>query len=180
MGSVLSVYVRRWNSARKFEPWMLNARPYDLAKNRTSWEFISERSAIEHVSDRHNIDLNAGRDFIHDQSYIAASVGTAVLQYIALSESTHTPTATDTTLTGEITDSNGLARAQASTDSHTAGTNTSTIGNTFNATGSYVAVQLGMIFTASSGGTGNNEATFSSTNLNAGDSLQTTWTVTLG
>jgi hypothetical protein len=189
MTSTLAAYRSRWNSKRIFEPWMIHARPYDLEKNRTTPEFLSERPAIDRfdgklyreyqqISERHNIDTNAGRDYIHDQSYITPA-STAVFQYVATSESSHTPTATDTTLTSEITDGNGLARA-AGTGSHTASTNTSTMQITFNATGTYTAVQLGGLFTASSVGTMNNEATFSSTNLNSGDSLQLTWTITLG
>jgi hypothetical protein len=126
----------------------------------------------------HNIITNGGRDYLHTQGYITPA-STAVFQYIAVSSSTATPTATDTTLASEITTS-GLARAVATTDSHSAGTNTSTVGITFTASGTLTAVQLGALFTASSSGTMANEATFSSTNLVSGDQLQLTWTITLG
>lgn len=184
----LTAQVSRWKGKRLYEPWMQGARPYDLEKNREPYEFLSERPTLDRfgsvnrdfelISERHNLDTNAGRDYIHDQSYTTGA-NTAWFQYVAVSESTHTPAAGDTTLASEITDTNGLARA-AGTGAHTAGTNTSTVTITFTATGTYTAVQLGALFTASSSGTMNNEAIFSSTNLNSGDGLQLTWTITLG
>lgn len=184
MGSVLSAYVSRWNNQRKFEPWMKYARPYDIIKNRTPFEFISERPCIDRfdlrlISERHNIDTNSGRDYIHDQAYVPPAT-TAVFDWVATSTSAHVPAAGDTTLASEIVDGNGLARAQASLSSHTGGTNTSTEQITFTATGTYTGVQLGALFTANVVGIMNNEATFSSTNLNSGDGLQLTWTITLG
>lgn len=134
------------------------------------------------LSIRHNILLNSGRDFLHNQGYIAASVGTAVLQYIALSTDVAAPNAADVTLASEVT-TNGLARAQATTDSHTAGTNTTTIAFTWTASGTVNGIQKCALFTAAGpppAGTMANETTFTVTNMNATDQLSLQYTITLG
>lgn len=134
------------------------------------------------LSIRKNILLDSGRDFLHYQGYITANVGTAVLQYIALSTDAGAPAHGDTTLTGEVT-TNGLARAQATTDSHTAGTNTSTIAFTWTASGTVNSIQKCALFTAAGpppAGTMANETTFSVTNMSATDQLSLTYTITLG
>jgi hypothetical protein len=133
----------------------------------------------EQISISHNILLNGGRDFLHNQGYITASVGTAVLQYIALSTDAGAPAATDTTLTAEVT-TNGLARAQATTDSHSVGTNSTTIAYTWTASGIVNSIQKCALFTAIAAGTMANETTFSVTNMSATDQLSLTYTITLG
>jgi hypothetical protein len=178
-GSYLQVQARKWKGTDSTPVYTkeldhlvktFQVRPWDLRKCYEDFEEISVR---------HNIITNAGRDYLHTQGYINPAV-TPVFHWIAVTSSTVAPAAADTVLDAEIADGNGLARAVATTDTHSGGTNTSTIGITFTATGSYTAVQKGMLFTASSSGTGANEATFSSTNLASGDQLQLTWTVTLG
>jgi hypothetical protein len=178
-GSYLAVKARRWKGTEQVPVYTkeldylvktFQVRPYDLRKCYDDFEEISVRR---------NIITNAGRDRLHTQGYITPAV-TPVFQWIAVTSSTVAPAPGDTTLDAEIVDANGLARAVATTDTHTGGTNTSTIGITFTATGSYTAVQKGMLFTLSAAGVGANEATFSSTNLASGDALQLTWTVTLG
>jgi len=179
-GSYLAAKVRRYTGSATWPVYTKEldylvktdqVRPYDVNKlYHDDWEQLSTR---------HNIITNGGRDYLHTQAYIGTAA-TATLKYIAVSSSTVTPAAGDTTLNAEIVDANGLARAVSTTDTHTAGTNTSTVGITFNATGTYTAVQLGALFSAASAGTMANEATFSSTNLASGDSLQLTWTITLG
>ena len=71
----------------------------------------------------HNLLTNAGRDVMHSNCYTNVTTGTRGFNYIAVTESTITPAASDTTLAGEVT-TNGLQRAAASpAASHTTGTN---------------------------------------------------------
>ena len=75
---------------------------------------------------QHNLLTNNGRDVMHSNCYTNTSTGTRGFNYIAVTESSITPAASDTTLAGEIT-TNGLGRAAASpAASHTTGTNSST------------------------------------------------------
>lgn len=124
-----------------------------------------------------NLITNAGRDFLHQQGYQTTGLGTNGLNYIALSNDTVTETATSTTLSTEIT-LNGLGRAQG-TVTHTAGTNTTTIDKIFTATGAQAA-QKAALFTAASVGTMNHVLGFTQRSLISGDTLEITYTITLG
>lgn len=128
---------------------------------------------------------NGGRDALHEQ-HLKKSSQPAGFQWGALSASAHTPAAGDTTLEAEITTgSGGLVRAEM-TFAHTAGTNTSTLTNTWTANGSDalpVTVQLWANFNkVTSGGTmGEQDKLSSSATLSAsGDSLTVTFTLTAG
>ncbi len=123
-----------------------------------------------------NVITNAGRDFLHTQGYGAAGVANG-LNFIALSNDTLTETATSTVLSNEIV-ANGLSRASG-TVAHTTGTNTTTVDKTFTATGSQSA-QKAALFTASSAGTMNHVLSFSQRALISGDTLQCTFTITIG
>lgn len=138
-----------------------------------------ELSSVDLISDETtwNVITNSGRDFLHTQGYATAGIGTNGLNYIALSNDTLTETATSTTLSTEIA-ANGLARAQG-TVNHTAGTNTTTVSRTFNATGTQ-SCQKAALFTAAAAGTMNHALAFTQRNLVNGDSLQVTFTITLG
>lgn len=127
--------------------------------------------------ENHNLITNEGKDFISAQVG-STSPGSNGANYIALSDDTTAPAATDTILTGELS-GNGLDRAQG-TYSHTAGTNTFTVSNTFTASAAVNGVQKTGLFTASSSGTMMAENTFSSVNLISGDQLTITWTITVG
>ena len=71
----------------------------------------------------HNLLTNAGRDVMHSNCYTNATSGTRGFNYIGVTQSTITPAAGDTTLTGEVT-TNGLQRVAASPPAtHTTGTN---------------------------------------------------------
>jgi hypothetical protein len=177
-GSLLEAQVRRfkgndttpvYTKELDYLKKTFQVRPFDLEKLYDEWD---------HLSTRHNIITNGGRDYLHTQGYITPAA-TAVFQYIGVTSDTVAPAAGDTTLTSEIT-TNGLIRAVATTDTHSGGTNTSTVGITFTATGTLTAVQKGALFTAVTVGIMANEATFSSTSLVNGDQLQLTWTITLG
>jgi hypothetical protein len=137
----------------------------------SSYELIDEETVLNQIT-------NVGRDFIHTQSYGTAPAGNG-LNYIALTNTAITPAAGDTTLSGEIT-TNGLARAQATTNTHTAGTNTTTLAITFTCATAPQACQAAALFTASSSGTMNNELTFTQRSLQIGDQITITYTITIG
>ena len=129
--------------------------------------------------DKHNLLTNSGRDWMHAQVYTDTSAGTRGAGYIGLSSNTGTPAATDTTLAGEIT-ANGLQRIDAGTKTHTAGTNSTTIQHTFTASAVHTAVVKASLFNAASNGFMAHINTFTAVTLQASDTLQVTWTVTLG
>ena len=126
-----------------------------------------------------NIVPNSGRDWVHNQLYINAVAGTRGAGFIALTTDATGTDVTDTTLPSEIT-TGGLARADASTKTHTNGTNTSTIQHTFSATATHTDVQMSGLFNAASSGDMAHEDTFTAVTLNNGDDLQVTWTLTAG
>jgi hypothetical protein len=126
----------------------------------------------------YNQITNAGRDFLHQQGYQTSGLGANGLNYIALTNTAITPAAGDTTLSGEIT-SNGLGRAQG-TVAHSAGTNTTTVDHTFTCATSSQACQATALFTAASSGTMNHELTFTQRTLQVGDTIDLTFTISLG
>lgn len=138
----------------------------------TEWECLANNI--------HNLLTNAGKDYFHAQDYTNTGAGGVGVNFIALTESSITPAVTDTTLTGEIT-INGLARAIATTLTHSAGTNTTTLSKTFTATGSFTSVLASATFNAGAAGTMAHIANFStgSGTLISGDQLAVTWTQTL-
>ena len=130
------------------------------------------------AKDKKNLLTNDGRDLFHAQCYTNTSAGTRGSGFIALSENATAPADGDTAVAGEIS-TNGLARADATTKTHTTGTATTTIQHTFTAAAAFTAVQKSGLFNASSGVTLTHENTFTSTALATNDQLQVTWTLTL-
>lgn len=130
---------------------------------------------IYHHED-HNLITTAGKDFISAQIG-STSPGSNGANYIALTTTSLNPTASHTTLSGEIT-GNGLARAQG-TYAHSNGQNTFTVSHTFTASATHTNVQGAGLFTASSGGTMMAENTFTAVTLANNDQLTITWTITL-
>ena len=128
---------------------------------------------------KHNLLTNSGRDWMHAQVYTDTSAGTRGAGYIGLSSNAAAPAATDTTLTGEIT-TGGLQRIDAGTKTHTAGTNSTTIQHTFTASTVHTAVVKASLFNAATNGFMAHINTFTAVTLQASDTLQVTWTVTLG
>ncbi|WP_141576128.1 hypothetical protein [Actinomadura sp. WMMA1423] len=125
---------------------------------------------------------NGGRDHALACVY-GTSAQPAAANYIALTANSTSPSASNTSLSGEITTSGGgLVRAQA-TYAHTNGQATATLSKTFTANGSdslpVVIAKIG-IFNAASSGTMTNETLLSATaTLSAsGDSITITDTVT--
>lgn len=127
---------------------------------------------------------NSGRDFLHEQGYQGTGAGqgsytaTNGLNYIALTNTAVTPAAGDTTLSGEIA-TNGLSRAQG-TVTHSGGTNTTAIDHTFTCATAPQACQASALFNLTSSGIMNHELTFTQRSLQIGDTIDITYTITLG
>lgn len=126
-----------------------------------------------------NLLTNGGRDFFIAQCYTNESAGTRGSNFIALTSDSTGADAGDTTLPSEIT-TGGLARAAATTNDHTNGTNSTTLAKTFTASATHTAVQMSGLFNAASSGTLSHENTFTSVTLQSSDTLSVTWTTTLG
>lgn len=125
-----------------------------------------------------NLITNPGRIFLHKQGYDTTGLSANGLNYIALSNDTLTETAASTTLSSEIT-TNGLGRAQGTVTLPTGAGNQTTVDRTFTASGAQSA-QKAALFTASSGGTMNHVLAFTQRSLITSDTLQITFTITLG
>lgn len=126
-----------------------------------------------------NLLTKVGRDQVHTDMYTSATRTGSGFNFIALSSDATAPTADDTTLVGEIT-TGGLQRTQASTRSHTASTNTTTLQHTFTATAVHTNVQKSALFNSSTGGVLGHVGTFTAATLQIDDQIQITWTITAG
>jgi len=129
--------------------------------------------------DKHNLLTTDGRDFFHAQVYTNTSAGTQGANYIALTTDSTGADAADTTLPSEIT-TGGLERAVATTITHVDDSNTTTLVKTYTASATHTAVQMSGTFNAASVGILAHEAVFTSVTLVSSDTLQVTWTLTLG
>ena len=123
----------------------------------------------------HNIVTNAGLN--HTLQQFVNPNATQIVKYIALSTDSASPSATDTSLAGEIT-SGGLERS--------AGTITVInetayeVEHTFTATASFTGVQKSGLFAVPYGDPNDRllfEALFSAVNLESGDQIKITWTI---
>lgn len=128
-----------------------------------------------------NLLTDSGRDFFHAQDYTNTSAGTKAGNAIAVSDDAGNPAAGDTTLVGEIT-TGGLTRVEATTITHSAGTNVTTLENTFTATAIFTALHKSALFNQNTiGGQITHSAAFvADVNLQVSDTLTITWTLTLG
>ena len=107
------------------------------------------------------------------------SAGTRGAGFIAVSVNTGGANAAHTAVAGEIA-SGGLSRADATTKTHSAGTNTTQFIHTFTASAGHTDVQLAGTLNAASVGTLLHENTFTATTLANGDGLEITWNFTYG
>lgn len=160
------------------------ARAAATIVHRRPTRFLADGSAdpssfvqVGDVETVYNVIPTVGRDYLHLQGYGTTGLGTNGFNYIALSNDTLTETTASTTLSTEIT-TNGLGRAQG-TVAHTAGTNTTTVDKTFTASGTQ-SCQKAALFTAVSAGTMNHALSFTQRALIASDTIQITFTITLG
>jgi len=130
-----------------------------------------------------NLFTDAGRDFGHAQVYTNTSAGTAGANYIGLTTDTAAANAADTSLASEIT-TGGLARAQATSITHTTGTNVTTLVKTFTASSAFTALHKAGLFNAAGppvNGTMVHETVFpADVTLQIGDTIQVTWVITYG
>ena len=145
---------------------------------------VTHKGKSKHIAHLNkNLLCNTGRDQFHSQVYIETNAANTERGsgYIAVTTNTATPAATTTDLLGEIT-TNGLARADAVTKTHTASTNTSTIEHTFTASGTHTAVhKSGMFDNTNPAGIMSHIANFTAdATLVSGDTLKVTWTLNLG
>lgn len=128
--------------------------------------------------------VNGGRDALFDQHF-TTSTQPAAFNYIGLTATATAPSASDTSLTGQITTSGGGLIAAQATYAHTTGTNSATLTKTFTANGSdslpVTIAQVGVRNASGTGGTLGTRTLLSSTaTLSAsGDALTVTMTFTL-
>lgn len=128
-----------------------------------------------------NLLTNNGRDNMHALCYTNTSGGTRGAGYIALTTGTGTPAAGDTALSGTELAASGFTRADATTKTHSAGTNSTTIEHTFTASGTVNLIHASGTFNNASSTTLYHEAAFSAdASLISGDTLKVTWTLNLG
>lgn len=136
-----------------------------------------------------NVLTEAGRDRLHEQ-HLKSSGQPVGHEYGALSASEATPAASDTTLAGEITTASGGLIRKKMTFAHTAGTNTSTLIETWTANGSDslpVTIRLWANFNLAKQSEGSGKGmgeedklTTSATLSTSGDSITVTFTFTAG
>lgn len=125
-----------------------------------------------------NLVTNAGRVQAHKQVYDTTGLLTNGFNYIGLTNDATAPAAGDTSLPSEIA-ANGLTRAQGTVTPPTGSGTITTVDKTFTATGTQSAQQTAL-FTASSSGVMNHHASFTQRNLINTDTIQITFSCTLG
>jgi hypothetical protein len=152
--------------------WLFNpfSRKFDIP-DPDSYKIVEDDEVV------HNQKTDVGIVQLHTQGYGLSGLLTNGFNWIALTNTAVTPAHGDTTLSGEIT-TNGLARAQGSVVLPTGTGTQTTVDKTFTATGTQSA-QAAALFTAASVGVMNHELTFTQRNLLSGDTLETTYTITL-
>ena len=118
----------------------------------------SQRILADNV---HNVFPSGCIDKIHKMAFTDTSATELAFNFIALTaDTTQTINAAQTSLTGEIS-TNGLSRVQATTRTHSAGTNTTLIEHTFTLSGTQSDITRAALFNASSAGTMGPFAAFS-------------------
>jgi len=180
---------------------LVHRRPYDFDEKRgiyvlreESREVVEEpkrrwRDVVSEIVDgvmmgrigeetAYNLILNAGRVQMHKQCYGTSGLGTNGFNYVAWTNDSASPAAGDTTLASEIA-SNGLTRAQGIVTLASGSGNQTTVDKTFNVTGTQ-SVQKTALFDASSSGNMQHEIAFTQRSLANGDTLEGTFTLTLG
>lgn len=126
-----------------------------------------------------NLLTNNGRDLFHAQCYTNTSAGTRGGGFMAVTSDATAANAADTSLASEIS-TGGLARADATTKTHSAGTNSTTIEHEYTASATHTNVQKVGLFNAGSGVTLTHEGTFTAASLISGDKLKVTYVLNLG
>lgn len=145
----------------------------------------ADGSVEELCHNKKNLLLNEGRDAMHTALYTNGVAIQPPFNFIGLSSNAAAPIATNTRTTWELIENdgtNGLGRAQATTRTHTTGTNTSILAHSFALTGQELNVQKACVLDTISTGSGiaGHENTFTNTNLEVGDLISISWTFSLG
>jgi len=148
-------------------------RPYDFDEKRGIWVYRQ----VEEDEEAYNLITNTGRVQLHTQVYGTTGLLTSGFNYIALTNDSTAPSATDTSLASELS-GNGLSRVQGSVTLPSGSGTVTTISNTFTYTGSSQSVQKTALFTASSGGVMNHEIAFTPRVLFTSDTLALTFSIT--
>jgi len=129
--------------------------------------------------DNENLQTTDGRDEFHQTMYIDTTATQTGFNFIAATTDATAPAIGDTVLAGEIT-TGGLARALATTRTHTDDTNVSTISITFTPTTTHTNIQKSGLFDLVTGGVLSHENIFPPVIILLNDTLTITWTLTLG
>jgi len=138
----------------------------------------NEKIPVAHLEK--NLLTNNGRDLFHAQCYTNTVNGTRGAGFIALTTDTGAPAAGDTTLAQELA-SNGFTRVDASTKTHSGGTNSTIIETTFTSSGTVNLIHKSGTFNNGNSVTLCHEAAFGTdASLISGDTLKVTWTLNLG
>lgn len=157
-------------------------RPQDFLKDEVTGLYtIPDPRSYKKVDDDEmvfNQKTNVGIVQLHLQGYGKTGLATVGTNWIALTNTAITPGAGDTTLSGEIT-TNGLGRTQGTVTLPTGSGTQTTVDNTFTCATAAQAAQAAALFNASSSGVMNHELTFTQRSLQVGDTLETTYTITL-
>ena len=142
----------------------------------------SKENRLEQISHlTKNLLTNNGRDVFHQLCYTNTAAGTRGFGYVALTTDTTAANASHTALQGTELAANGFSRADATTKSHSAGTNSSTIEHTFTASGTVNLIHASGTFNNASSTVLGHEAVFGTdASLISGDTLKVTWTLNLG
>lgn len=194
VGADIKIEVKRWTPSEAVRKAYMALSQKEKEEYQTDSEDYDPW--ILHFETQKKLDdllTNGGRDLIHLASFMTGSQPAALTQYAICNPGTFTPSATDTTLSGEITTPTGLARHVCSgsvdgiTESftHTAGGNTTVVvcGFKNNSGGSVTGIKGYGNFNAAGpppAGTLGTESAFTSLDLGVNDILKLTVTLTLG
>lgn len=153
--------------------------PADLgalaAEQREHWDRISST-----IQGPQALMVNGGRDATLD-----AIFSTAGYTYVGLTANSSSPSASDTSLTGQITTASGGLVAKTFTYAHTSGTATATLTGTFTTNSNdslpVTLAKIGLRNASGTGGTFHSSTLLSSTATlsSIGDAVTITWTFTL-
>lgn len=130
------------------------------------------------ITDKHNLLVNTGKEYIKKQIGDDTSVATNSTKYISLSNDTTAPDAAWTVIPAEIT-TNGLDRAASTYAAN--GTGAWNYTYTWTATGSQAAQLTGLNYAATDGSDGNLFAAlqFAATSLAVNDQLRVIWSISV-
>ncbi len=130
------------------------------------------------LTDKHNLLVNNGKEYIKKQIGDGTSVATNSTKYISLSNDTTAPDAAWTVIPAEIT-TNGLDRASATYAAN--GTGAWNYTYTWTATGSQAVQLTGLNYAETDGSDGNLFAAlqFAATSLAVNDQLRVIWSISV-